>query len=295
MSLENLADPVRSLDPYILERENAKVMLRSDMQARCRSVNQRDRKAWERINSREDWEEFCAPRIHALRQSLGTVPTVPANLSVDVTDTISGDGYRIENLVYKSRDGVYVTANLYMPSSPHGKMPVIIIVHSHHNPKTQGELQDMGMIWARSGCMVLVMDQLSYGERRQHPPGSRQDYRFRYINGIQLHLIGDSLMGWMVWDIMRGIDLVTSRTDVDEEKIILMGSVAGGGDVAAVTVALDERVACAIPFNFGGPQPETEYPLPEDAEKTFNYMGYGYWNLPATFVLVDEMGFCPGL
>ena len=98
-------------------------------------------------------------------------------------------------------------------------MPGILLCHSHHNPKTQGELQDMGMTWARLGCLVLVMDQLGHGERRQHPfvsaqdysgqfPVGRQDYHFRYNTGIQLHLIGDSLMGWMAWDLWRGVDLL---------------------------------------------------------------------------------------
>ena len=64
-------------------------------------------------------------------------------------------------------------------------------------------------VWARLGCMVLVMDQLGHGERRQHPfrtaadyshkfaPG-RQDYYFRYNTSIQLHVVGESLIGWMV-------------------------------------------------------------------------------------------------
>jgi len=275
-----LVTQLNSLDTNVFpsgERELHMRMLRDDVQVRCKAANQRDAEAWAKVKSRDDWEKFCAPRIEALRQSLGIFPAAPKDLNMHVTRTIEGDGYRIENLVYESHAGVWVTANLYMPSPLRENMPGILIVHSHHNPKTQGELQDMGMTWARAGCMTLVMDELSYGERRDHTPGSRQDYRFRYINGIQLHLIGDSLMGWMVWDIMRGVDLLLSRRDVDKGRIIVMGAVAGGGDPAAVAAAIDPRIACAIPFNFGGPQPETQYPLPDDAEKTFNYMGYGYW------------------
>src|SRR5262249_23730723 len=151
----------------------------------------------------------------ALRDSLGQFPPVPKDLKARVTRKLEGDGYRIENLVFESRPGVLVTANLYGPAKAPKSMPGILIVHSHHNPKTQGELQDMGMTWARLGCLVLIMDQVGHGERRQHPfvtandyprsfrPG-RQDYYFRYNVGMQLHVIGDSLIGWMVWDLMRG-------------------------------------------------------------------------------------------
>ena len=69
-----------------------------------------------------------------------------------------------------------MTANLYLPAKPPRTMPGILISHSHHNPKTQGELQDMGMTWARSGCLVLVIDQLGHGERRQHPFRTEADY-----------------------------------------------------------------------------------------------------------------------
>ena len=56
---------------------------------------------------------------------------------------------------------------------------------------------------------------------------------------MQLHLIGDSLMGWMVWDLMRGVDLLLRQPGIDPERILLLGAVAGGGDPAAVTAALD--------------------------------------------------------
>jgi len=59
--------------------------------------------------------------------------------------------------------------------------------------------------------------------------------------------------------------------------VILLGAVAGGGDPAAVAAALDERIAAAVPFNFGGPQPETRFPLPDDADAAFNYAGGGSW------------------
>ena len=291
-----LAEQLRSLDSNVLssgEREVLTRMLRNNVQARCKAANQRNKEAWEKVKSKDDWEKFRTPRIEALRKSLGIFPSAPENLNIHATRRIEGDGYRIENLVYESRAGVYVTANLYLPSPPHGKMPAIVIIHSHHNPKTQGELQDMGMTWARQGCMVLVMDQISYGERRQHRPGPRQDYRFRYINGIQLHLIGDSLMGWMVWDVMRGVDLLLSREDIDRERIILIGAVAGGGDPAAVAAAIDPRITCVIPFNFGGPQPETQYPLPDDAEETFNYMGTGSWESTRNLRLSGRDGFLP--
>ena len=85
----------------------------------------------------------------------GPVPPAPPGLKVHLTRTLEGDGYRIEDLVFESRPGLVVTANLYAPARTPRSMPGILISHSHHNPKDQGELQDMGMTWARNGCTVL--------------------------------------------------------------------------------------------------------------------------------------------
>jgi dienelactone hydrolase len=103
---------------------------------------------------------------------------------------------------------------------------------------------------------------LGHGERRQHGFRTerdhdrpfrvgRQDYFFRYNLGIQLHLIGESLIGWMARDLVRGVDLLLARPGVDPERIVLVGAVAGGGDAAAVAAALDDRIGVVVPFGFG--------------------------------------------
>jgi hypothetical protein len=72
---------------------------------------------------------------------------------------------------------------------------------------------------------------------------------------MQLYVAGESLIKWMVWDTMRGVDLLLERQDVDPQKIILLGAVAGGGDPAAVTAALDPRITAVAPFNYGEATP----------------------------------------
>lgn len=269
-----------------------------------KQANQRDREAWNAVKTKEDWEKFRDVCIKALRESLGTWPEAPKNVPTRVTKTIEGDGYRIDNVLYESRPEVWVAGNMYYPAKPQAKMPIIMIAHAHHAPKHQSELQDMGVLWARAGCIVFVIDQLGHGERRQHGFNtakdypkefrvSRQDYFFRYNLNLQLSLVGDSLMGWMAWDLMRGLDVCLARPGADKDRVILMGAVAGGGDPAAVTAALDSRFTCVVPFNFGGPQPENRYPLPEDAETSFNYAGSGSWESTRNLRDSAAKGFLP--
>ena len=48
-----------------------------------------------------------------------------------------------------------------------------------------------------------------------------------------------------------------------------------------------------MPFNFGGPQPETAYPLPDDAQQWFNYIGEGSWESTRNLRLSARDGFLP--
>jgi dienelactone hydrolase len=286
------------------DRESLRTMLRRSSRAQIREANERSTEAWNRIKDRQSWERFRDERLLALRRSLGDFPNRPRVPRMMVTGTFDGDGFSVRNLCYESRPGLVVTANLYVPKPLREAMPGIVLSHSHHNPKEQGELQDMGMTWARAGCYVLAPDHLGHGERRQHPfvtgddyPKSfqvgRQDYYFRHDVGLQLYLAGETLMGWMVHDLMTGVDVLLAQPGVDADRIILLGAVAGGGDPAGVTAALDERIAAVAPFNFGGPQPESPYPLPDDAESTFNYAGSGSWESTRNLYRSASDGFLP--
>lgn len=285
------------------EQEQQRSSLGRLLRAQIQAANRASSDAWSKIKTREEWEAFRSDKLAALKKSLNLVSR-PAKPTVMTTSELAGDGFKIHNLVFESRPGLVVTANLYAPDPPRNSMPCMLLSHSHHNPKHEGELQDMGMTWARAGCYVLVPDHLGHGERRQHPFASaadfekpfaagRQDYYFRYDTSLQLYLAGESLMGWMVHDLMTGVDVLLAQPGADAKRIILLGAVAGGGDPAGVTAAVDERITCVAPFNFGGPQPESRYPLPDDAETSFNYAGGGSWESTRNLWRSAADGFLP--
>lgn len=285
------ADDFKDVNPNVFAADDPRAkdlpkMTSANARRRVQEANLRETKAFAEVTTKAQWEKYRDVRIQKLRESLGTFPAVPRDMRVKVTRVINGDGFDVRNVLYETRPGLWVSANLYLPTKPPAKAPGIIISHSHHTPKTQGELQDMGMTWARSGAVVLVPDHLGHGERRQHDfatnkdfPGlttaGRQDYYFRYNSNLELSAAGESLMGWMAWDLMRGVDLLLRQPFIDPNRIILMGAVAGGGDPAGVTAALDPRIACVVPFNFGGWQPESR--VLENPDRDFAWFGDGYW------------------
>jgi dienelactone hydrolase len=291
LAASSIAAELPDIDPNVFPAADPRAkelprMMAADARRRMQEACLRESRAFAAVSTRAEWEKHRDERIRALRQSLGEFTPVPADMKVRVMRELQGEGYLLRNVVYESRPGLWVSANLYLPSKTPGKMPGILISHSHHTSKTHGELQDMGMTWARSGVAVLVPDHLGHGERRQHDfhtekdydkpfKVGRQDYYFRYNTALQASILGESLMGWMAWDLMRGVDVLLKQTGIDPERIILLGAVAGGGDVAGVTAALDSRIACVAPFNFSGWQPESN--APPDPDRDFAWFGEGYW------------------
>ncbi len=156
----------------------------------------------------------------------------------------------------------------------------------------------MGILWARAGSAVLVIDQIGHGERSQTYTWNREDYHSRYLLGMQLYLAGESLLQWMVWDIIRGVDLLVEHPAIDEKRIVLLGAVAAGGEPALVAAALDRRIAAVAPFNFGRAAPgwgswESTRNLRRGIVDQFFPWVIGASVAPRRFVYSNEMGWNP--
>jgi dienelactone hydrolase len=250
-----LAGELAALDSHVWDplyrRYNAvRTMVERHQEKRAHQAILAERRAWDGVKTLDDWKRYRETRLQSLREVVGKYPTERPPLDVRVSMRYDGDGYHRENLAYQSRSGFYVSANLYLPAELHPPIPAIVIQHSYHYPKTQGELQDMGMLWARTGCAVLVIERLGFGERVETTPWFRQATISWFTFSKQLNLVGESHEGWMAWDLIRAVDLLYARPDIDRERIILLGSVAGGDEPAAVAAALDERISAVIPINY---------------------------------------------
>jgi len=269
--------PTRVLSAKQRKEMDLAEMLDHHLQNQAVAFMELEKRNWDTVKTVQDWERFRDRGLKALTAAVGEFPP-RSPLQTRVAKEFRGDGYRRQDLVYQSQSGFWVTANLYLPAQHREQMPGIIVIHSLHGPKTHFELQDMGILWGRAGCAVLIMDQIGYGERLVNYPWDREAYHSRYTTGIQLYLTGSSLMTWMVWNIMRGVDLLLERQDVNSKQIVLLGSVAGGGEVAAVTAALDARIAAVAPFNLAGGGEKVSFMLKDDPRsRELADPGWGDW------------------
>ena len=205
--------------------------------------------AFEELKTVEQMREHQHRMREFLRAQLGDFPE-RTPLQARIVGRHERDGYSVERILYQSRPGHYVTALLYLPEGPPPYPGVLIACGHAPSAKSTEMYQRAGVLLAKGGMAALCYDPIGQGERHQILDSQG---RPRFENGIEHMLVavssiplGLSAATYRIWDGMRGIDYLTSREEIDPDRIGLTGN-SGGGLVTTLLMALDERVACAAP------------------------------------------------
>lgn len=173
-------------------------------------------------------------------------------LDMKVFKIIEEENLLIKNIVFSSRENVFITANLYLPKNRVAKAPAVLLQCGHSkNGKASKAYQKAARIIASTGIIVLVTDPIGQGEREEYfdetgasvispAVGNHQQF------GNQCFLAGSSPIKYFLADAMRSIDLLCSLDEVDSEKIGATG-ISGGGTMTSLLMAYDDRIKVAAP------------------------------------------------
>ncbi|MGC1784423.1 MAG: acetylxylan esterase [Acidobacteriaceae bacterium] len=179
-------------------------------------------------------------------------------LHPNVTGTIHRDGYRVDKLIFESMPGIFVTANLYVPTTGKPPFPAILAPLGHTpNGKAAMRYQYTYQTLARKGYVVLTWDPFGQGERIQYLQPGTNHTRFHAISqehtqaGRPMVLFGDTFALYLAWDGIRALDYLLTRSEVDADRIGCTGQ-SGGGTMTMFLGALEPRIhaAVAIEGNF---------------------------------------------
>jgi cephalosporin-C deacetylase-like acetyl esterase len=196
--------------------------------------------------TRDEWEKKLPRLRREYLDMLGLWPLPEKTpLKAKVTGTLEHEGVVIEKLHYQSRPGLYVTANLYRPKDPKGKLPAILYVCGHSGKGRDGNktaFQDHGLWFANNGYVCLIVDTLQLGEIPGIHHGTYREGRWWW------QALGYTPAGVECWNGVRGIDYLVSRPEVDAERIGVTG-ISGGGATTIWVAAADERVKVAVPVS----------------------------------------------
>ena len=219
--------------------------------ARAWSQDDLRRERWSRIKSETDLLRLRVELRKSVLEMIGGLPEEKTDLHATIAGTISASGFHIEKLIYQSLPGFYVTALLYVPENG-DKLHPAILVPAGHSPNGKAHYQDLCQRLALRGYLVISWDPVGQGERSQFWDSNEKRSRYNLICGEHAvagnlaYLAGANLARWEIWDGMRAVDYLLTRSDVDGRRISITGT-SGGGFQAALLGALDERIKVVIP------------------------------------------------
>jgi dienelactone hydrolase len=189
-----------------------------------------------------------------IRDAFGPFPE-KTPLNPRVTRVVERDTYKIENVIFESRPGFLVTANLYMPKGRRFPLPGVVGSCGHSaNGKAIDTYQSFAQGLARLGYVVLLFDPIGQGERMQYVDANWKPTRgtgtaeHNYA-GIQQVLIDEKFWTWRAWDGIRALDYLLTREEVDRRHLGITGN-SGGGTMTTWLCGIEDRWTMAAPSCF---------------------------------------------
>ncbi len=161
----------------------------------------------------------------------------------------------------KTEEDVTIPAHLCVPANAKGPLPVVITLQGHatgmhislrrpkYLPGDEQDCKDGDRDFVaralKEGICGIAFEQRCFGENGANPDNGNPDCRQASMRALML---GRSMVGERVWDIMRLIDAISERFAdlVDVNKIMCLGN-SGGGTATIYAAAMDERIKVGVP------------------------------------------------
>ena len=211
-------------------------------------ADERRRKKLTQVRTHSQLQDLQAHVRRTMMEGIGAFPE-RTPLNPKIVGTIPRADYVIEKLIFESRPGFFVTANLYRPNPDSGRRPAVVHDCGHYQEgKAAPDYQSACIGLAKKGIVALIFDPMGQGERwmyrgdRGQPMEGSAEHN---VAGRPAYLVGVTLTNYRMWDIMRAFDYLESRPEVDSTRMGLLGH-SGGGMMTLLTAPLEPRVRAAM-------------------------------------------------
>jgi dienelactone hydrolase len=169
-------------------------------------------------------------------------PRVPLDAAVQPRQE-AGD-FIVQDVSFAVEAGERVPALLFKRQGAAARRPVVIVLHGTGGSKEgmAGRLREL----AARGFVAVAIDGRHHGARAAASSDGMPAYQSAilraYRTGREHPFLYDT-----VWDVMRLIDYLATRDDVDARRIGLTG-ISKGGMETYLAAAVDQRIAVAVPL-----------------------------------------------
>jgi dienelactone hydrolase len=206
----------------------------------------------------EDWQKTLRSKVTEL---IGGFPAERSPLRPVTLETRSFPGYTREKIVFDSRPGVSVLGYLLRPSQAPQPTAVMVCVpghgrgvddivgideRGHDRTDKSGYQHDFAIQVVEAGMAAMAIEPLGFGCRRDETNariGLSRKACDPAAGGALL--VGQTMIAWRVWDVMRTIDYLATRPELDRTRVGCMG-ISGGGTVTVFSTALEPRIRAAL-------------------------------------------------
>lgn len=205
-----------------------------------------------KLKTAEDWLARQALVRKKLQDIIGPFPD-KTPLNPQITGKLIKDGFTVEKIIYESMPGYFITGALFIPEGVKKNAPAIFYACGHSVEGFRAEAyQHIIINLVKKGFVVFTIDPMGQGERFEYWDGEKGEKRFPIPDhehsyaGAQCLIAGYSTARYFIWDVIRGIDFLLTRKEVDPDRIGITGR-SGGGNLAAYVAAIDDRIYAAAP------------------------------------------------
>jgi dienelactone hydrolase len=211
--------------------------------------------------SHEEWRRWNEDFRAKLRELLGGFPEEKCDLAAEIVETVEEEGLIREKVVFQSEEKVSVPAYVLVPKGISKPAPTVVALHGHgrgkvdisfhpETPEEKNRAEGMvnyayGRRMAEHGYITFIPDQSCFGERMEQQDRDKNKlWSCRHV-AVCYEMFGKTVLGQRVWDVMRSIDYLETRPEVDANRIACVGC-SGGGTATLFSAALEERIKVAI-------------------------------------------------
>jgi dienelactone hydrolase len=196
-----------------------------------------------------------------LIELIGGFPEKRSPLESQTLEVREFPGYRREKFVFQSRPGAWVLGYLLTPKSAKAPHATVVCVPGHgrgvddivgiddkgkDRAAHDGYQFDFAIQATEHGMAAVAIEPMAFGCRRDdrtkaHGLGTAA---CQPVAGAAL-LLGQTMIGWRVYDVMRTIDWIETRSELDAKRVGCLG-ISGGGTCTQFSAALEPRIKAAM-------------------------------------------------
>jgi dienelactone hydrolase len=204
------------------------------------------------------WQKELGAKVLEL---IGGFPAERVPLQSETLEVKEFPTYRREKFVFQSRPGLWVLGYLLTPKAGSGPYAAVVSIpghgpgvddivgideHGQDRTVKVGYAYDYAIQVVEHGMAAVAIEPMAFGCRRD-PLTEKHGLSASACQptaGSAL-LLGQTMIGWRVYDVVRTIDWIGTRKELDAKRVGCLGC-SGGGTATLFASALDPRIRAAL-------------------------------------------------